>query len=632
LYGTALRNCVAGEPVARGGACGASTGVHVLPNALRRLLPALATAAERATDENDDAVSELVVATQLACNCAVGGGADADLVWRAVFPDGVAAVAALRGPAARRAHPPLCMLAHARVMSGGRGREESGEEVGEEARDAVDDDDVVGFRAGRALWSPLLRAACDDAIGAGGGGGGEWLPRFVRAACTHGGERFPALCRSLPRGAADVAAARDDALRRKILALAVDGGGGAKITELPDETTTERFSLTQATLLALVHEEIGSSPPPPPRRDADADAAAPGSAEPPAPSPLSDGALAYLLDMTSRAAAAVHASASASTEVKAIPAANPDDDDDDQPAAAAAVLRESLKLVRRLTELEIRPSSMNTPHDVVTALAAMGLPRLLLGLTAALPPPMGAGNTSKARGPTAAPRLDPDVVGGPAALRDGHAPFPTARPWPGYRVDALAPLANAMFNRPGVCDQVVKLGGVPIILAATRGEDGEDFLREWALWATRNLCHGSEDARKEIESMQPEAAADSQELAAMGLNVSVDPATGKVRVKSIGKEGGAGERYDGVGTGGTGGGGSAAAAATTTTTATATTAGTALGPGELLMTPGGARTPAGRAVAAALMAGFDADQFKDAGDDDDDDVDVPAHWKVADLS
>ena len=50
------------------------------------------------------------------------------------------------------------------------------------------------------------------------------------------------------------------------------------------------------------------------------------------------------------------------------------------------------------------------------------------------------------------------------------------------------------------------------------------------------------------------------------------------------------------------------------------------------MTPGGARTPAGRAVAAALMAGFDADQFKDAGDDDDDDVDVPAHWKVADLS
>jgi hypothetical protein len=100
-------------------------------------------------------------------------------------------------------------------------------------------------------------------------------------------------------------------------------------------------------------------------------------------------------------------------------------------------------------------------------------------------------------------------------------------------------------------------------------------------------------------------------------------------VKSTGKkgQGGAGDGYDGVGTSGGGGGGSARSATTATAT---TTGGTALGPGELLMTPGGAKTPAGRAVAAALMAGFDADQMKDAGDDDDD-VDVPAHWKVADL-
>jgi ataxin-10 len=35
-------------------------------------------------------------------------------------------------------------------------------------------------------------------------------------------------------------------------------------------------------------------------------------------------------------------------------------------------------------------------------------------------------------------------------------------------VDCLAPLANAMFNRPAVCDQVVRLGGVAAVLAATR--------------------------------------------------------------------------------------------------------------------------------------------------------------------
>ena len=99
-------------------------------------------------------------------------------------------------------------------------------------------------------------------------------------------------------------------------------------------------------------------------------------------------------------------------------------------------------------------------------------------------------------------------------------------------MDCIAPLANAMFARPLVCDQVAKLGGVAIVLAATRGEDGDDYLREWALWGVRNLCAGSDVARGEIERMQPQAAADSQQLAAMGLNVEVDPGTGKVRVGS----------------------------------------------------------------------------------------------------
>ena len=115
-------------------------------------------------------------------------------------------------------------------------------------------------------------------------------------------------------------------------------------------------------------------------------------------------------------------------------------------------------------------------------------------------------------------------------------------------MDCVAPLANAMFARPLVCDQVAKLGGVAIVLAATRGEDGDDYLREWALWGVRNLCAGSDVARGEIERMQPQAAADSQQLAAMGLNVEVDPGTGKVRVGSVRREKAAGG--DGGGEGG----------------------------------------------------------------------------------
>ena len=95
-------------------------------------------------------------------------------------------------------------------------------------------------------------------------------------------------------------------------------------------------------------------------------------------------------------------------------------------------------------------------------------------------------------------------------------------------MDCIAPLANAMFGRPRVCDQVFELGGCGAVLAATRGEDGDDYLREWALWGVRNLCAGSDAARREIEQMQPQAAADSQQLTAMGLNVEVDPETGLI--------------------------------------------------------------------------------------------------------
>ena len=141
------------------------------------------------------------------------------------------------------------------------------------------------------------------------------------------------------------------------------------------------------------------------------------------------------------------------------------------------------------TKREAPPGVAQTPGDDVTSLCAMGMPRLLLGLLASLPVPAGAGNSAKkkARGPSAAPDLDPatflpfssafsgqeqnqdasaSASGGgfepslKTSLCEGHAPYPSVRPWDGYRVDAMAPLANAMFGRPAVCEAVQKLGGV----------------------------------------------------------------------------------------------------------------------------------------------------------------------------
>ena len=135
-----------------------------------------------------------------------------------------------------------------------------------------------------------------------------------------------------------------------------------------------------------------------------------------------------------------------------------------------------------------------------------------------------------------------------------------------------------------------------------------------------------EAARGEIERMQPQAAADSQQLAAMGLNVEVDPGTGKVRVGSVRRGPGGGEESGENGEIGEETRGPIPGAGDSR----APSAGSV--PGGLLLGPEGAKTPAGRAAVAALMAGLDVSREAGDGEDDDDAFEAPPNWKVADLS
>ena len=168
-----------------------------------------------------------------------------------------------------------------------------------------------------------------------------------------------------------------------------------------------------------------------------------------------------------------------------------------------------------------------------------------------------------------------------------------------------------------------------VILACTRGEDGDDYLREWALWGVRNLCAGSDDARYEIEGLQPQVATDAHALAAAGLNVQVDENTGRVVVGNNVKStdfapGTTVASMKGI-TGMTSSASHNTAGMASTTSSTETMPNTAA---RLLMSAGDrAVTPAGRAVQAAIEAGLG-----NANPDDDEDVAIPKHWTVADLS
>lgn len=69
-----------------------------------------------------------------------------------------------------------------------------------------------------------------------------------------------------------------------------------------------------------------------------------------------------------------------------------------------------------------------------------------------------------------------------------------------------------------------------MVLNHTRGEDGEAYLREWALWAVRNMTEVSDAARQKIIELQPQAVEESEELLAKGLDVELNRETGRPRV------------------------------------------------------------------------------------------------------
>jgi len=720
----ALRNVCAGNAVARGGACAFPR--CDAPEALALALPALAARVDRSetgsrisgssgsefTEKASSlglaadaaaAVSALAAATQLACNLITGGGTAAETTWCVLFPRHFAVIAALKHEGAARAtHPALCSAMSARFAAVGFRSAESQAILASgsgqthrqtDAYDAYDERAVCGFVAGATVWRPLLRASVgggddaddDDARDVSRVGVedvGETLVRFVESFCLFGGEAAPPLCRALAPLAAETARARDKALRRKILGMALDADGareGTKENEKNDDdkaAVRERFSVEQATLLELVARAVAAAPArdPSPRgnaRDPSREAACETNA-PPATLVLSEGTAAYVLDLASRAAEALERARRASAgDVAPGPGeeteTEPEGEDVCQADAARVTLRACLGVLRALSEREARPAVAQTPGDDVTSACAMGAPRLLLGLLAALPVPAGAGNSEKkkARGPSAAPDLSPKTFepikhARSESSNDGSgsnenesldksldeslatrlrasasAPYPSVRPWDGYRVDALAPLANAMFGRPAVCEAVQKLGGVPVILACTRGEDGDEYLREYALWAVRNVCAGSDAARREIEALQPRAAADAHELAAAGLNVSVDPETGRVKVGNTEER--KSERAipeNGSGPGPGPGGFSVASARGVARGDVSGAAGAGAGRsggglGTVMFSGGGehAKTPVGRAVQAALEAGLEP-----ALPGDDEDVEVPKHWKIADLS
>lgn len=431
-------------------------------------------------EREDDVARCGMFALQTLANAGMDDEACYAAAWASeAIVDALKDVALTRGAFGAKTHGLACAFVDASVRSDGA----LAERVIEEAR---------------TFWLSLLRASAERGE-PDGVGGGVHLVSLVRTVCCLG-NGLPRLFRGLSPNGAEVAIRKEEILRARLVALSVDDSEAVDAAVDKDALRLEYVS-EQATLLhfiaSIMADEEATSYVDVRREDI------PDGEQPPLLMPQE--VLAFLLDTTSvvagRFAAAV---------------------DEDERNISLSLLMECISILRSVSEREVKPHL----GDTVACLAAMGLVRLVLSLLAALPPPEGIGQTSKATGPAAAPKLHAAI---PEELKSDVA-YPSKIPWVGYRVDLIAIIGNACFNRPRVCDEVAKLGGVSIVLNHTRGEDGEAYLREWALWAVRNMTQVSESARKKIIELHPQAVEESEELLAKGLGVELNRETGRPRI------------------------------------------------------------------------------------------------------
>ena len=61
-------------------------------------------------------------------------------------------------------------------------------------------------------------------------------------------------------------------------------------------------------------------------------------------------------------------------------------------------------------------------------------------------------------------------------------------------------------------------------------DDDNPLVREYGLWAVRNLCEGNEDIQQSISSLRACSTVDNPELQRMGMKLQLDGQTGKPKL------------------------------------------------------------------------------------------------------
>ncbi|CAH9108320.1 unnamed protein product [Cuscuta epithymum] len=106
----------------------------------------------------------------------------------------------------------------------------------------------------------------------------------------------------------------------------------------------------------------------------------------------------------------------------------------------------------------------------------------------------------------------------------------TCCPYKGFRRDIVAILGNCLYRRKYVQDEIRKRNGIVLLLQQCVPDEDNPFLREWGIWAARNLFEGNTDNERVVADLELQGTLNVPELALLGLRVEVDPRTHRAKL------------------------------------------------------------------------------------------------------
>ncbi|KAG0556373.1 hypothetical protein KC19_11G048500 [Ceratodon purpureus] len=179
----------------------------------------------------------------------------------------------------------------------------------------------------------------------------------------------------------------------------------------------------------------------------------------------------------------------------------------------ADVLGLSLSMTRTLCVLDAKRST------IIPTFASSGLIPLLLNLLRAL----GLPDNAKTQ----------DLGEQPPLPSDDSESFPRRDVYIGYRRDIVAVIANASHRSFQIQELVRENAGLLVVLQQCMPDTNNPFLREWGLWAIRNLLEGNTANQTEVADLEIQSTVPDARLREAGMAVEINPETGRPRLVNV---------------------------------------------------------------------------------------------------